>query len=320
MAYVVVTLAGLQDGEPAKLYLPRDYSGAYCNMETNWNNGPNLKGFEFLSYTMNATATTDLIVKQLLCSSAVSDFFETFYGSSSTDYAEYQCACCLVPCASCDGSFNVGGDLTSADLESTVTSKLADLKGSTNPSSLFSGGGANGDVFSDMWSEATKYFNLVCLQSCSVSFDSVNSTTDTSIREWTYTMSDDSPMKPYWEKLKTDGPTYITDTISSQFKFKALPESLCPYNASKCIPMPGVEFEEMYAGYCSFSMSADVVNAMGSAAASVFESTGLASFQDSSTETFGKWMGDFEKSLPAFLLVAFCSFLIGFVFMVLLPF
>lgn len=43
----------------------------------------------------NATATTDLIVKQLLCSSAVSDFFETFYGSSSTDYAEYQCATCL---------------------------------------------------------------------------------------------------------------------------------------------------------------------------------------------------------------------------------
>jgi len=320
MAYVVVTLAGLQDGEPAKLYLPRDYSGAYCNMETNWNNGPNLKGFEFLSYTMNATATTDLIVKQLLCSSAVSDFFETFYGSSSTDYANYQCACCLAPCASCEGSFNVGGDLTSADLESTVTSKLADLKGSTNPSSLFTGGGANGDVFTDMWSEATKYFNLVCLQSCSVSFDSVNSTTDTSIREWTYTMSDDSPMKPYWEKLKTDGPTYITNTISSQFKFKALPESLCPYSESKCIPMPGVEFEEMYAGYCSFSMSADVVNAMGSAAASVFESTGLASFQDSSTETFGKWMGDFEKSLPAFLLVAFCSFLIGFVFMVLLRF
>ena len=37
-------LAGLQDGAPAKLYLPRDYSGAYCDFEQNWNNGPNLKG------------------------------------------------------------------------------------------------------------------------------------------------------------------------------------------------------------------------------------------------------------------------------------
>lgn len=61
--------------------------------------------------------------------------------------------------------------------------------------------------------------------------------------EWTYTMSDDSPMKVYWEALKTTGtepyyfavaqlateipaeaglrPTYIQDTITSQFKFKA---------------------------------------------------------------------------------------------------
>lgn len=64
MAYVVVTMAGqgklqsvrvtsryqsmsppgLQDGVPSKLYLPRDYSGAYCNLEENWNSGPNLKG------------------------------------------------------------------------------------------------------------------------------------------------------------------------------------------------------------------------------------------------------------------------------------
>lgn len=40
----------------------------------------------------NATATTDLIVKQLLCSSAVSDFFEGFYGTSSADYSDYLCA------------------------------------------------------------------------------------------------------------------------------------------------------------------------------------------------------------------------------------
>ena len=39
----------------------------------------------------NATATTDLIVKQLLCSSAVSDFFSTFYASNPTTYAEYLC-------------------------------------------------------------------------------------------------------------------------------------------------------------------------------------------------------------------------------------
>eukprot|EP00913_Durusdinium_trenchii_P016335 g15354.t1 len=132
-------------------------------------------------------------------------------------------------------------------------------------------------------------------------------------------------MKPFWEDLKSSGPTYIRDTITSQFKFKALPLSMCPYNESKCIPFPGVEFSELYYGYCSFSMSADVVNAMGTEATKVLESTGLASFQDSSTErglgeTLGKWMGDFEKSLPAYILVAFLSFLVGFIFMVLLRF
>lgn len=42
--YQLMSPAGLQDGVPSKLYLPRDYSGAYCNLEENWNFGPNLKG------------------------------------------------------------------------------------------------------------------------------------------------------------------------------------------------------------------------------------------------------------------------------------
>lgn len=82
-------------------------------------------------------------------------------------------------------------------------------------------------------------------------------------------MSDDNGMKPYWEALKASGcqprasleasvhprPSYIQTTINSQFKFKALPQSVCPYSPSYCIPFPGVEFSELYYGYCSFSMS-----------------------------------------------------------------
>mmetsp|Transcript_46762 Transcript_46762/g.109466 ORF Transcript_46762/g.109466 Transcript_46762/m.109466 type:complete len:925 (+) Transcript_46762:104-2878(+) len=317
MAYIVVTVAGLQDGAPAKLYLPRDYSGAYCDFEDNWNAGPNLKGFKYLSYTMNATATTDIIVKGLLCSSAASDAMQQIYASDVTEYNNYLCECCLVPCAKCEGSFDVGGDLDASNLEGSISSKLADLKGSSDPSSLFTGGGANGDVFTNMWSEATKYFNLVCLPDCNQNFDTVNSSAE--YRTWTYTMSDDSGLKKYWDALTADGPDFIKNSID-QFTFKAFPESICPYNASKCIPFPGVEFGELYAGYCSFKMGADVVNAMGSAAAEVLESSGLASFQDSSSETLGKWMGDFENSLPAFILVALGSFLIGFIYLVLLRF
>lgn len=38
----------------------------------------------------NATSTTDVIVKQLLCSTAVSDHFSTVY--SNTEYQNYLCA------------------------------------------------------------------------------------------------------------------------------------------------------------------------------------------------------------------------------------
>ncbi|CAE7915874.1 slc44a5 [Symbiodinium necroappetens] len=309
MAYIVVTVAGrLQDGAPAKLYLPRDYSGAYCDFEQNWNNGPNLKGFPFLSYTMNATATTDVIVKALLCSSASSDALQSLYSAEA--YNEYLCDCCLTPCAKCEGSFDVGGDLDPSNLQGSITSKIGELKGAANPSNLFSGGGANGDLFTEMWSEATKYFNMVCLTSCNENFATMNASTDT-IREWTYTMSEDDDLKKHWDALTAGGPAFIKDSIS-QFTFKALPESICPYNASKCIPFPGVEFGELYGGYCSFKMGAEVVAAMGQAASEIFESTGL--------ETIGKWMGDFENSLPAFILVALCSFIIGFIYLVLLRF
>ena len=70
----------------------------------------------------------------------------------------------------------------------------------------------------------------------------------------------------------------------------------CPYSAKRCVPMPGVEFqecapldcgtlglfvpsgmcEELTAGYCTFSMTADVVNGLGEAFSSTFESLGRA--------------------------------------------
>lgn len=46
--------------------------GAYCNLETNWNGGPNLLGYTKQSFTMNVSAVTDVIVKQMMCSTAAS--------------------------------------------------------------------------------------------------------------------------------------------------------------------------------------------------------------------------------------------------------
>eukprot|EP00440_Ansanella_granifera_P074474 gb/GFBE01080819.1/.p1 GENE.gb/GFBE01080819.1/~~gb/GFBE01080819.1/.p1 ORF type:complete len:941 (+),score=238.72 gb/GFBE01080819.1/:1-2823(+) len=323
IAYIGVTFAGFTDGNPAKLYLPRDYSGAYCDTETNWNKGPNTKGFKYLSYTMNTTTTTDLIVKQLVCSSAARTALVSGYiGVSAlltTQDAkdDYLCDCCLVPCSRCTGSLEVGGDLSLSNLEGTISSKMTELRGSTSAGSLFSPGGANLDVFTNMWAEATKYFNKVCLPDCNTNFAKVNSSES---RPYTYSMAADNALSKYWELLKNRGPASIKDTISSQFTFKALPPELCPYNESKCVPFPGVEFGDMGNGYCSFSMAEDVVNSVGKTAADTFVSIGGNSFQEGYAESLGQLFGDFLTTIDAFILVSLCTFIIGFVFLILLRF
>lgn len=317
VAYVVVTLMGVQDGNPAKLYLPRDYAGQYCDAEKNWNNGLNLKGFQKLSYTMNATATTDEVVKQLLCSTAADKELAAILGSSRADvYSRYACECCLIPCKKCSGSLEVGGNLDSSEVQSTIGGKMSELKGLNG--GLYSPGAMNGDFFNQMWSDATKYFNAVCMPDCNTNFQTAN--TSDNPRTWTYAMAPDNPLKEFWDILATEASSSspVKATIQSSFTFQALPSSLCPYNESKCIPMPGVAFGEGYGGYCSFDMSTQVIEAVGDTAASAFSSLGGASFQDSATETFGKWMGDFEQAFLAFVLVSLSTFVIGFVYLVLL--
>lgn len=313
VAYLVVTFADFADGYPAKLYLPRDFSGAYCSVESNWNGGPNTLDYKYLGFTMNVTATTDLIVKQLLCSSAGDSVIQTL-GLSSSSYDAYQCACCMVPCDSCRSSYTFSDITSVSSLQSTVQGKMEELRGSVSAGSLFSPAGNNGDVFTNMWQEATKYFNPVCLPDCNTNFDTANSST--SARSWTYEMAADNPLATYWEMLKTSGA--LQATINDQFTFKALPLSHCPYGPSKCVPMPGVEFNAEPLNYCSFKMSSDVISAIGSGAASTLENLGSAVFTES--ETFGKLVGDFERAIDAFLLTAFCCFIIGFIYIVLLRF
>lgn len=328
VAYITVTLAGVADGNPRKLYLPRDYRGQYCDSEKNWNGGLNLKGFKKLSYTMNATATTDQIVKQLLCSSAAygeleeilinrrSSDYPNGYPNGTQIYTNYECECCLTPCKQCSGSLEVGGDVGSSNVQSTIGGKMSELKGDNG--NLYSPGALNGDLFTDMWNDATKNFNKVCLPDCNTNFQNANNSDN--LRTWTYSMAPDNPLKQYWDILVRNARpnSAVNATISSSFTFRALPPNLCPYHESKCIPMPGVEFGEGYGGYCTFEMSTQVISAVGDSAASAFESLGGASFQDGATETFGKWVGDFERSILAFILVTISTFVIGFVYLVLL--
>lgn len=324
VGFVFLTLAGFQDGNPHKLYLPRDYSGAYCDTKTNWNNGPNLEGFEKLSFTMNVTATTDLIVKQLLCSSAVRDVLTS--GASpllpQSERKAYLCDCCLSPCAKCTGSFKTGGDLTSSNLQSTLTGKMSELNGQASPTSFFSGSGSNGDFFSSVLNDATKYFNKVCLPDCNTDFAMMNSSSDN--RSYVYAMSPDNPLARYWDLLTSSSttPQFLKDTINSQFTFAALPSSLCPYNASKCVPMPGIAFGNQPGGYCSVDISSDVTQALGSAATEAFGGLVNQAFSNDTQaiEGLGEAMGELGRILDTIAIVCLSSFVIGLVYMLLLRF
>merc|ERR1719487_1753410 len=58
-AFFAVSFIGFQDGNPTKLYKPRDFRGDYCGVDKQWNNGLNLEDQIKLTYTMNVTHSVD---------------------------------------------------------------------------------------------------------------------------------------------------------------------------------------------------------------------------------------------------------------------
>ncbi|CAJ1341912.1 unnamed protein product [Effrenium voratum] len=142
----------------------------------------------------------------------------------------------------------------SGNIASTITAKLEELRGKVSPDNLFSPSGANGEVFKEIWSEANLYFNEVCLTTCSADFQTLNASEDISDsrsapREYIYDMAPDSDLKLAFDTIKSYSGsradvTTIKDVVLNNFRFDALPLDQCPYSAKRCVPMPGVEFQE----------------------------------------------------------------------------
>lgn len=115
----------------------------------------------------------------------------------------------------------------------------------------------------------------------------------------------------HWVTLLNAPETAKTSAVKSvmaqSFTFSALPSSICPYHASMCVPVPGLELKEVGAStdYCTFAMKAEVVNFVGSSIAVAFETLGIETFKGAASESFGKWFGDFQAAsdqcaLPGF--------------------
>mmetsp|Transcript_12770 Transcript_12770/g.32197 ORF Transcript_12770/g.32197 Transcript_12770/m.32197 type:complete len:969 (-) Transcript_12770:8-2914(-) len=332
--YIIVTIAGCQDGNPAKLYSPRDFMGAYCGVEDNWNNGPNLGATGSLSLTMNLTSTVDLLMKQAVCSSPASEALtvgNANYGpllSTQAERDKYLCDCCIAPCGGvCDGSLALEDFSDPTALFNSMSSKLQELTDLSKATELFSTGGANGEMFSTsaFWEEATKYFNQVCVTDCTVDYTTINGSSG--IRTFTYKPPPDSDFYDIWNTLlnaNTANPLVakITELINASFTFEALPFATCPYNPEFCVPFPGVGFQELAGNsmYCTFDFAGEVIDAIGSGAAEALRAIGVMDIASSATTELGKLAGDFLSAIDAFIVISVLSFVIGIVFLVVLRF
>jgi len=308
--FAFVTFLGLSDGNPSRLYFPRDHRGDYCGVAVQWNDDLDLEDFVKQTYVMNVTETVNDIAAQLVCSSIAEYELRTILSASELE--GYRCACCKTPCEQCWGSLQLPDISSLGAVSVSIVPKLQDLS-HANINSLFSPDGLV--QASNIFGSAHAYFIATCAKECNHGLTSQT-------RFYTYDPPPDVAWHPYWNHLKTDQriSDKIRNLIASQFTFPALPYSECPYPDRYCVPFPGVNFKELEGNYCTFSMSADVLEAVGDAAATAFEELGGNEIADQVAESFGEAFGDLLRTIDAFVIVCICALIVGFIYLVLLRF
>jgi hypothetical protein len=315
-AFAFVTFAGMSKGNPAKLIKPRDFKGGFCGLEAEWNNGHDLMSQEKMTFMMNVSEAVDHTAKQLMCSSAAESDLRSIWSASDDQekLENYLCACCKVPCSSCMGSLELPDLVDAKAISTTISGRMGELTSSAS-TGLFSPASLNGDLFSNVWEEASRFFVEVCTSSC-------DAITPDGSRNYTYVPFPDEQLAEAWNVLRKDSrvDSKVRDTMSKSFTLQALPYHTCPYDARYCIPIPGVKFDEVPGGQCMFELSNDAVNAVGKVAADAYKSLGVQNVADQMSETAGNWAGDFMDTLDAFAVVAVAAFVIGFLFLIGLRF
>lgn len=321
LGFALVVLVGMQDGNPRKLYSPRDFKGDFCGVTDNWNGGTNMEAFKSLYYMMNLTEMVAPSAMQFICSTAVEEVVRDIL--EPLPLSTYMCSCCKSPCASCVGVLGSKNFGTIDEAGLKTSAKMADLTDSSRVSNLMSPSGANAGEFNNVFAKAAQYFVQVCATTCGDATYGADPSkpSPADMRTYVYSPAPDAFWRNTWEKLRTNTRTTashvaVKNTLVSSFTFKALPKSLCPYEGKYCVPFPGVSFTELAGGYCTFAVSAAALSAMGKTADMMNVDTASAK----GAETIGSAMGDVMDSLDTLVVVCFLAFVIGFVFLILLRF
>jgi hypothetical protein len=183
-----------------------------------------------------------------------------------------------------------------------------------------------GEAFTNMFMEATKYMQTVCVTDCDLGSKPKGITQGGRACAWE--PPPDDPLRKFFLKLKAQ-PEF--KPMMTMFNLDAYSYAECPYRAPLdkasigfdgclCVPSPGTTFEEMPGGYCQFKMDDSAQAALGSVAASSLAGLAAMDIEGKATEGLGSWMGQIEEAAGAIWITAVCSFVIGLIFMVLLRF
>jgi len=311
--FAAIVFAGYADGNPSKLYLPRDFKGDYCDLEE-------YQGVKKLLRTLNVSATVDEVAKQLICSTAAENALVTIL--SSADMDDYKCACCKLPCASCQASLGLQDIEDPATAATSIGSRMSEFTDPSKAAALFSSGSANAVSFDAeaIWGEMTKFMVAVCLNQTSCAAPAVNDSSVAGLRSYVYSPTPTSSWKFAWDTLARNPsvPASLQDTINNEFTFTALPLEVCPYHERYCIPFPGVAFRDAPFDRCMPKVDTGVAAVLGDALTSTLEGAGEQAMRilESQAGIFSELMA----TMDAFLVVGFFSFILGLVFLASLRF
>jgi hypothetical protein len=327
--FIAVVLVGLADGDPKKLYAPRDFMGAYCGVEKNWNDGPVTTNARSLTYFMNVTKTVDPIAKAVLCSDIVEKLLVERWDQQTTDGRDklltYRCSCCKMACQSCTGNYPTDFWSDPSSLAGSIDGKITEL--TSGGDGLYdSANSANGDMVTEAWSEFTSYFVTSCASSC----DAPQAKAKT--RTYTYSPVPDDPLIVAWTEviasIAQPGYEQLASVVKDKFTFPALSEDDCPYNAFYCVQFPGVTGTDVLEDgcpddlpcFCQPKMTDAAMASIGDAGGQALESVADTELAGAASETLGSWLGAVQETVPAILIASICGFVIGFIFMIILRF
>eukprot|EP00930_Biecheleria_cincta_P085164 TRINITY_DN74574_c0_g1_i1.p1 TRINITY_DN74574_c0_g1~~TRINITY_DN74574_c0_g1_i1.p1 ORF type:complete len:817 (+),score=126.61 TRINITY_DN74574_c0_g1_i1:41-2491(+) len=268
-------------GNPARLYLPRDFRGDYCDAASG------NTSMSTLSFTMSMTSTVDTLALKLLCSAQgrqflLADEVSTVCGSSSS------------------------GSLSLSSL-SQATASLSD------PLQFFAGQSSGLLPTPGMlMNEASKSLNAVCSSTCS----SVKAH-----RTFIYSPPPNAKWAPVWQRVvDATSADSAMQAAFKQFSYKALSYEDCPYSPRYCVPVPGFDFVEGPNNVCIPQVTGALASALGDQiTAGLNQLSSLGVSQDISSG-LDSAVTSISTTLDALVVVAFSGLVLGLISMMLIRF